>query len=351
MKKQYLISKVRYFCILFMITSVVVNSIAMPKNVSAKTYTKKELQQEVKRLTAKIQENNKKINAQKQGTTRIFGTIMSRSPFVVRDLAGHYYYVTNPSAAVGNFVFSVLYVKKSGNYKRTFVYSKGYVNCQVVTAKKMNLSYEKNNKKCKQKRSKCQKTLKNKPMFSWGKEIYAKGTTNEPEYYWKYQKAYPGKIKWKSNRPSVAKVNKNGYITAKKIGTAIITAQSTLNGKKSKLKVQVKNPYIKFNKSVYNFSYTSEKKRTEKIKYDGLTKTGEYDVSISDESIVSYAFDNEKGAVELTTTGKAGQTKITVKSKDGAVASCTVNVSINKAQNTTDDDWYDDWDDEDYVLY
>ena len=50
------------------------------------------------------------------------------------------------------------------------------------------------------------------------------------------------KVTWKSSKSSVAKVNSKGKVTAKKEGTAKITA--TVNGKKYTCKVTVENPTI-----------------------------------------------------------------------------------------------------------
>lgn len=327
MKNHNFIGKTRYFFVVLMLVAITVSSAMVPEYATAKTHTKKELKQEVKQLTSKIKMNNRKMRAQTKGLTEIFGSIVSYNPFIIKDFVGNYYYVTNPSVLASRFLLSDVYAKRSSNYKTFYLSNEGYVNCQVIKAKKINYSYANKSKKYRQKRKKCQKTLKNRIVFSYWKAIYPKGSKNELDYYWRYSNAYSQKIKWKSNHPSIARVDKKGYITARKVGSAVITAKSSISGKKAKLRIQVKNPYVKFDKSVYNFSYDSIKDRTERLSYDALTVDETYKVAISDKSIVRSAIVKNNGTIKITTTGKSGQTKITLRAKNGLYSICTVNVN------------------------
>ena len=54
-------------------------------------------------------------------------------------------------------------------------------------------------------------------------------------------KQYTGKVKWKSTKPAIVKVNQKGKITAKKVGTAYVKVYSTENNKiVAKCKVTVR---------------------------------------------------------------------------------------------------------------
>ena len=55
------------------------------------------------------------------------------------------------------------------------------------------------------------------------------------------QKIKATKVKWKSKKPAIAKINKKGKITAIKVGKTIMTAK--YKGKTYKFTVRVKNPY------------------------------------------------------------------------------------------------------------
>ncbi len=84
--------------------------------------------------------------------------------------------------------------------------------------------------------------LKNKKTFKLG--LYAK----------KINCAIKQKVAWKSSNNAIVSVNSSGMITAKKPGTAIITAYIADNknkmclGSESTCKVTVKNPVITLNK-------------------------------------------------------------------------------------------------------
>lgn len=82
------------------------------------------------------------------------------------------------------------------------------------------------------------------------------------------------KVTWKSSKSTVAAVNKNGKVTAKKKGTAVITA--TANGKKAKCVVKVSNPNYKIlykrflEKGIAKFKPEKGPARKDSIGYYGV---------------------------------------------------------------------------------
>ena len=253
MKNHNFIGKTRYFFVVLMLVAITVSSAMVPEYATAKTHTKKELKQEVKQLTSKIKMNNRKMRAQTKGLTEIFGSIVSYNPFIIKDFVGNYYYVTNPSVLASRFLLSDVYAKRSSNYKTFYLSNEGYVNCQVIKAKRLTI-HTQIRAKISTEEKKCQKTLKNRIVFSYWKAIYPKGSKMNWTIIGDIVMLIHKKIKWKSNHPSIARVDKKGYITARKVGSAVITAKSSISGKKSKIKnTGQKNPYVKFDKSVYNF--------------------------------------------------------------------------------------------------
>ncbi len=128
-------------------------------------------------------------------------------------------------------------------------------------------------------------------------------------------------VKWKSNNTKVASVSK-GKITAKKVGTAIITAEA--NGVTDKVIVTVQEfvPTITLNQSEYML-YTKGKGNTVTIKaiVDGANKKTVWKSSNNDIAEV-----NAKGKV---TAKKPGRTLITAEA-NGVTAKCWVRVKESK---------------------
>ena len=90
--------------------------------------------------------------------------------------------------------------------------------------------------------------------------LYTKGSGRTVTLALTYNgKKISGKqVTWKSNKPSIARISSTGKITAKKKGTAKITA--SYKGKKVACKVVVKNPTLKLNKRKLRLSL--KKKRS-----------------------------------------------------------------------------------------
>lgn len=118
------------------------------------------------------------------------------------------------------------------------------------------------------------------------------------------------KVTWKSSKPKVATVSKNGKITAKSKGTAVITVQAE-NGKKDELKVHVVNKAVPV-KSV------SIKNAPKKMKA-GTTKQLKATVKPSSATGTVVSWKSSKSSVAAVTSDgritakKAGKVTITMK--------------------------------------
>lgn len=138
-------------------------------------------------------------------------------------------------------------------------------------------------------------------------------------------KGASGKVKWSSNKKSVATVNQNGKVTAKKAGKATITAK--VNKKTYQCKVTVKNPYLN------SKSLTLSKGKTYQLK---ITGTSAESWSSNDESVASVS---SKGKVTAKNAGKA---TITCKGKNGKAYKCKVTVEENSSSALTEKQVYAD---------
>lgn len=100
-----------------------------------------------------------------------------------------------------------------------------------------------------------------------------------------------GKIIWTSSRSSIVKVNRQGMLTAKKIGQAIITAKNQNHQYKSKIYVQNKKAYMKsFIKEWVQ--YVDQKKSP----YEKALTASYY-------VMTSFAYGNHYNAEDLLATG------------------------------------------------
>lgn len=133
-----------------------------------------------------------------------------------------------------------------------------------------------------------------------------------------------GKIKWKSSNHKVAAVNKSGKITAKKAGTATITA--TVNKKNYTCIVTVKRKTVKVSKVKLNKSKITVKAGSScKLKASVSPSKASNKALVWKSSNTDVASVDNKGSVSCK---KAGTATITAVSSDGSKkkASCKVTV-------------------------
>ena len=125
------------------------------------------------------------------------------------------------------------------------------------------------------------------------------------------------KIKWSSSNKKIATVSSKGKVTAKKKGTATITAK--VSGKSYKCKVTVKNPYLNATKKKL------EVKKTYTLKLTGATAK-KYTSSKKSVATVS-----SKGKI---TAVKAGTATITVTDSNKKTYKCVITVTNKKPTHT-----------------
>ena len=131
-------------------------------------------------------------------------------------------------------------------------------------------------------------------------------------------------VKWSSSNEAVATVDSNGKVTAKKAGTAVITATSS-NGKTAGCTVTVKQKEIaitgiSLNKSATSLTEGESETLTATITPSNATGDKTVKWSSSNEAVATV---DSNGKV---TAKKAGTAVITATSSNGKTAGCTVTV-------------------------
>ena len=138
-------------------------------------------------------------------------------------------------------------------------------------------------------------------------------------------------VTYSSSNPDVATVDDNGTITAKKEGTANITA-TTVNGKTAICKVTVKKPEIEVTEVKLNkTSISLEKGKTEQLKVT-ISPSNANNKTVTWSSSNSKIAKVENGKVTAVAAGKA---TIIAKTSNGKEAKCSVSVIENINFNVT----------------
>ena len=151
-----------------------------------------------------------------------------------------------------------------------------------------------------------------------GSNVVAKGKT--------IQLAADQKVRWKSSRPNVAKVSKNGRVRGIRPGTAIITATSRKNPAiRRRIRITVKKKAaqrLKLSQKSVTLDLTRDPVVTVSAAATPLKAAQVFDWSSSDEDTVSVSKD---GVVRARKEGKAHITCMTV---DGSNRRATISVTV-----------------------
>lgn len=166
----------------------------------------------------------------------------------------------------------------------------------------------------------------NKPVYTLkkGKNVKLKATLNKA--------AKKKGVEWRSNRPRVASVSKNGKVTAKKNGKATITARIKGTKVKARSQITVGAPVSKIRSNRKAVSLKTGQEFTLKVTVSpkkAAVKKVAYKSSNKKTATVS-----KKGVIHAVSAGTA---KITVTAADGSgkKASCTVKVRGDAAPVTS----------------
>ena len=138
-------------------------------------------------------------------------------------------------------------------------------------------------------------------------------------------------ISWSSNNEAVATVSEDGTVTAKSVGTAVITATST-NGKTASCTVTVEKKLIpitevSLSESAVGIIEGNTHKLTATVLPENTTDSKSVSWSSNNEAVATVS---EDGTI---TAKSAGTAVITATSENGKTASCTV--TVNKKDTYT----------------
>ena len=245
-----------------MLSVNVLGNVMPMRQVEAKNWTKSQVKKELKKTKEQIKSVKAKYNKakkawekSKKGTISILGAqVLSSEPLVIYypgllGIGEGYYWIESGTQYFSELIGTGV-IKKTGGYREysgfTCTLAKGV---KVDPSKKDKLEARLN--KLKDKKTKLNHALKNKAVldadlvyetYNEGYEYITPGETYDiyPPTLWTYadeEYSYPI---YTSSDTSIATVDEDGILTAKKPGTVTITVKTSISGVKTKTNLVIK---------------------------------------------------------------------------------------------------------------